>query len=564
MRSVRRRRRGQRGQALVIVALSAIVLLGAASLAVDLSLQTHGQRTLQNVSDAAALSGAEDLPAKPVALDQYNGAQDAFQMIRKKMGWQTLKVGGATVTNTTWAADLADACSPTNNTSSPPSCNVTKTVCSNASPAPSDLPATCDSYSALGANAHYYSITIQSPPQLSNVVTSTGPNPTPDLLHYFEVVITQDTGSYLAGVIGQGVSTQGARSTAYHWAPDQTYGFALFAQTIVQTQNKSTLVVGDVYASRNVNPQSSGQAGFCTAGGLVILGTPQYGNPNSTQPADGQSQVVPKTADVIQYNASACSAPSTNNAAKGTVVQTRAPSNGCTVSGAAFNATYDSLVGACVASPALTAPTEPIPTKTNPNDNRGCAMPTSANPASAGNYQYSAANPACAGTGGEAIVINSSSAALNPGVYVVEHNPGCSPKSCYDVDISASVSYTGVTFWLDAGATLGVHGNSTSVSIDPAPSVVNSSPSDGRLPIYAPPGSPADVWVSDNGANLQLFGTMYIPTGVAHTTSNAYFQIQGQAIVGTWDDQGGNHTSADITYDSGRSVVQPEVLKLVE
>jgi hypothetical protein len=43
-----------------------------------------------------------------------------------------------------------------------------------------------------------------------------------------------------------------------------------------------------------------------------------------------------------------------------------------------------------------------------------------------------------------------------------------------------------------------------------------------------------------------------------------YFQIQGQAIVGTWDDQGGNHATADITYDSARNAPQSDVLKLVE
>lgn len=565
MRVSRRGRRGQRGQALVIVALGAIALMGAASLAVDLSIQTHDQRNLQNVADAAALSGAEDLPATPLALDQYTGAQDALQMIRKKMGWNALVMGGGSVTNSAWASTLASACNPTTNTGSPPSCNITKTVCSNAVPPPSDLPATCDSSTSLGYNAHYYTITIQTPAKFSKAVTSRPLDPL-NALRYFEVVISQDTQNYLSGVLNQGISTQGAHATAYHWAPNQTYGFALYAQTIVQTQNKSTLVVGDVYASRNVSPQSSGLAGFCAANGLVVLGAPQYGVPDNTQPSDGQSLILPMTARVINYNSSACSGgPAfTNSTAKGTVTQTRNPASGCSVGGVVFGSTYDSLVGACVANPPIQSPTLPIPTKTNPYDNRGCATPTSLTPASPGNYTYDITNVGCLTTGGEALVINNSGATLNPGVYVIQHNPSCVPTFCYDVDISANISLSGVTFWLEGGATLGVHGNSTHVSINPAPAVVNSSPSDGRVPIYAPPGSAAQVYVTDNGAYLQLYGTMYIPSGVAHTRSNAYYQIVGQALVGTWDDQGGDHPSADITYDSTRSVPLPEVLKLVE
>jgi Flp pilus assembly protein TadG len=544
------------------MAMSAVVLIGAASLAVDLSLQTHDQRNLQNASDAAALSGAEDLPASVTANDQYHGAQDALQMIRKKLGWQNIVAGGGTVTNSQWAAALAGSCSSANNQTSPPGCDVTKTVCTNAVPAPSDLPATCDSYAALGSNAHYFTITVQTPPKLSSVVTAS----TPDPLHFFEVVVRQDTQNYLAGVMGTGISTQGARSTAYHFPPDQSFGFALYAQSIVQTQNKSTLVVGDVYANRNVDPQSSGIAGFCAAGGLVILGSPQWEGGTSSDPADGQHQVLPNTADVIQYDPTNCALPATNNITSGYVAQSRDPSLGCTVSGSSFPASYDSAIGACVADPPLQSPFEPSPDMTS-TATYTCAT----NVASAGTYTYSTSSAACSSNpSNETLVINNSSTAqLGAGVYKINHNSNCSPKSCYDVDITANVTLPGVTFWLQPGATIGVHGNGTTVSIDPSPAAppilsANQPPSnsDGRMPIYAP-GS-AQVWVTDSGANLTLYGTMYMPNGLAHTDSNAWYSIDGQAIVGTWDDQGGNHPSPDITYDGSRNVPQPEVLKLVE
>ena len=59
---VKRSRRGERGQMLILVAMLGIVIFGAAALAVDLSIQTHDRRTLQNWTDTAALAGARDLP----------------------------------------------------------------------------------------------------------------------------------------------------------------------------------------------------------------------------------------------------------------------------------------------------------------------------------------------------------------------------------------------------------------------------------------------------------------------------------------------------------------------
>ena len=53
---LRKHRAAERGQVMILTALLAVVILGAAALAVDLSVNTFSQRTLQNVSDAAALA----------------------------------------------------------------------------------------------------------------------------------------------------------------------------------------------------------------------------------------------------------------------------------------------------------------------------------------------------------------------------------------------------------------------------------------------------------------------------------------------------------------------------
>ena len=54
--------REERGQAMVIVALSLVVLLGATALSVDVGMQFNTKAKLQAAADAAALAGAQDLP----------------------------------------------------------------------------------------------------------------------------------------------------------------------------------------------------------------------------------------------------------------------------------------------------------------------------------------------------------------------------------------------------------------------------------------------------------------------------------------------------------------------
>lgn len=57
----------QRGAVSVVVAISLVVLLGFASLAVDYGYLAYSQRRLQSATDAAALAGAVDLWTKPWA-----------------------------------------------------------------------------------------------------------------------------------------------------------------------------------------------------------------------------------------------------------------------------------------------------------------------------------------------------------------------------------------------------------------------------------------------------------------------------------------------------------------
>ena len=531
--SARRRRSRERGQVIPIVALSTIALLGATALAVDLGLQTHNARTLQNVTDAAALAGAQDLSATPSAADQYQGAQDALLLIHKRMGWP---VFAGSSSNTAWAAAAAAPCALAGlvpgalNGSLNPTCDITVVP-----PSPNDS----------------YAITIQSPAKTSKTVSHTD-------LHYFEVTMSQTVRNNFGGAIGEPTSINATRSTAYHFAPNQPFGFALFAKTIVNTQNKSTLIAGDVYSDRYVGPQSSGQAGFCAEGGLIVLGYPQAPASYDTKNNPGQADITPTSANVIKTIADCALNGVANGTIAGSVNQTRDPSRGCTVSGVTISGGLDPTVNACVANPSLAGSTPKLqqPSLSNPTQTFCGTQGRTGGVYSPGVYTCS---------NGASLSLTGSDT-LGAGVYEIRHDPKntCNPTSCYDLDISTNANLTNVTILLEQNATMGVHGNGTTVTITPYQPPSPQVPTDGRFSIYAPPGSAAQVWVDNLGANLNLSGTMYLPDGTAVTRSNAFFHIDGQAIVGTWDDQGGDHPSADISYNAQRSAPQREVLSLVE
>lgn len=516
MNSMRRRR--QRGQVVPIVAIAVALLLGATALAVDLSVQTDNKRGLQNVTDAAALTAAQSLGATPTATDQYNGAVAALLLIHKQMGWPTFSGN-----NTTWANTAANACTSAVDTSNPPVCNIDVVP-----PAP---------YSN-------YDIKLQSPAKSS----SNASYQTDD--HYFDVKMSETVKNSFANVIGQGSSTQGALSTAYHFAPNQPYGFALFAKQYATTQNKSTLVEGSVYADRYINPQSAGQAGLCAEGGYLVFGSPQVGD--TGYGGDGQYNLSPNGHDPdVVHTLGDCGSgagTNTNTTTKGTVNQTGNPSNGCLniVPGASFTATDNTTINACVANPALTAPSleEPSP------------LPTNTYCGSAGEVGgvYQPGIYSC--SSGTALTIN---APLAQGIYRIQACSGCN-----GVVINQSISLHGVTFILENGSSFTVDGNGISVEIDPYTVTGSSNPDVGFYPIYAPAGSASAITVTKNSAVLTLYGTVYMPDGSFNITSNAHTAITGQAIVADWNDQGGDHPSADITYDASRVAGQREILRLAE
>jgi putative Flp pilus-assembly TadE/G-like protein len=84
-------RKDERGQAIVLMTLSLVVILGMAALVLDVGNWFHTKRRLQGTADAAALAGAQQLPDDP------SGAQSMALTYANKNGGD---VAGANITVT--------------------------------------------------------------------------------------------------------------------------------------------------------------------------------------------------------------------------------------------------------------------------------------------------------------------------------------------------------------------------------------------------------------------------------------------------------------------------------
>jgi len=507
MTVTRRRRAGQGGQTIPIIAIAGAAILAFTAIATDLSLQTHYRRNLQNVTDSAALAGVRDLGALANQPDRVSAVGDALTTVANSLKLPAF--------GTAWNGS--------------PSCSGSQ----------------CDVSLTSGA----YTVTVNVPPKDT-------PTAAYRAWPYLEVELHQASQNSFGGVVGQTSSTEGARSVGYHFAANQPFGFALYAENLIGNGNDGEAVAGNVYADRSINPQSSGHAGFCAdivngTRSYVVFGSPQKGDSGYNN--DGQWDVKPQSADRVNpvLNCSGTGSGTVNETA------TAGPTNcgSVTVQGVTLNTSYNTFINACVASPKIQPPA-----LTGPSDN-GVQHVCGGNTALIGGVwqpgEYSCST-------GSALPAGSNSFAA--GVYTIDHNPSCNPKSCFDLDFSrVSTTLTGVTFLLKNGATVGVEKGAT-VSIDPLsspPCHVNSS-ADCRYSFFDPT-SASSVYVIDLSSSLTAFGTMYLANGSVHVDSNAFVFIDGgQAIVNTWDVQSGFHPNPDVIYSGTNSAPQNEVVKLVE
>lgn len=525
-------RRRQRGQVVPIAAIFMTVVMGAMALAVDLGLGAHRHRNLQNAADAAALVGARDLgktSASPNQADRSQAAVDALRVVYDHMGWGAL--------GTSWANGVVNAQTGMN-------CKA------------NDDAVHCDVTTVGPGTGASDTVTVDVPPKTAHntAYNETGSNGAP--WGYIEVNISERDSSAFAGVLGVNHETSGGHSIAYHFPGGQPFGFALYSNTLITTGNESEVVQGNTYAYRDYQPQSNGHASFCAATdpngvlGHVVLGAPQSGPFPVPDPAAGapyQSAVTPDT------HVSSCT-----GLGSGILGQTAALGNCGTLNVPglpALTTTQDPGSLACMANPPVVPP-----------DLQG--------PSNAGHVVR------LDGSGlGSGQSVLSVTAPLTPGMYFITHNPNCVAPGCNDVDLSTAVpssctgAYTGlydtclvgVTFWLDQGASIGV-GNKINVLLSPyvPPSGSSQDPNDGKFSVYAPLGSSAGIYVTKNGTTLNATGTVYMPTGTMSIGQNATINIQGQAIVNSWQVQSGNHPNPDVTFQRAAVAAERETLQTVE
>ena len=552
------RRESQRGQAIPIIAIMAVPIFGFAALAVDLSINTHSKRNIQNVTDAAALAGASRLQASPVTqANREQGAIDAFSVMYDRLGFS---IGGGS-SNAYFTSLVNTACG-----SSTTQCTVSLTVGN-------------------------YAMTVASPPTGS----SHGYNGS-SYTQYLETEVVQSSTNSLGKLVGQSTSTETGHSIAYHSTPNQPYGFALWAQQYVQSGNAEEIITGNIYAAQYLDPQSSGQATVCAQGGGIVLGAPQDPNESSGYATQATVTPMPPSARSVTFvNGTNGNGTLTCDQGPQGGILSQTIAEGCSnipgvslpsgsyVDDSSFSQTVPNNITlgstlACVSNPALTTPSlnaPPLPSSWASGGNAFANAPT---------YTCSANNTGLAANGyyqpGVYQCPLTIDHPLAPGMYVIEHKHGSSGN---DVDLTQSVTssctaselsagYTvcldGVTFYAETNSqgdspTIGVS-SKVIVNQTPACSSPRASNWDCVYPIYSPIGVSTTVNVQKNGTDWVVQGTIYDPSGTVSIGQNARMQITGQAIVQQWNDQSGFHPDPSITFNG--SVVAPtaEQLRLVE
>jgi Flp pilus assembly protein TadG len=298
------RRQGQRGQILVTVALMAVVIFGAVALGVDLSHQTATKRSLQNISDAAALAAARDVyvPATgslPVA-SQQQAAIDAAKAValNQSPAWPL-----------TWI-------------SSPPA-------------------NTCPGVGYCFTGAYQgTTVTFSTPP-------ANAANPADVDTAHVEVDLANPVSNGFAILMGQPTSVIRSKSIGFHTNVNTKFGYALYSSTDVQTGNSPEIIYGNVYIGTIYNPQSNGQTDYTCA-----------------EPA---SPAVPGEAGYVVFGAPQPTPPAVNYGSCSTVkgsISSSAPAGVCPVGASWVPAPAGGAFGICLANPPIQPPSFNPPTVT--------------------------------------------------------------------------------------------------------------------------------------------------------------------------------------------------------
>ena len=529
-----------------IMAIFAVLLLGAIAIATDLSVTTHYKRYLQNVTDAASLAGAKLLPVTPTTgadpSNQAQAAEAALKVVHNSYQFWTA--------GNNWDRNLvntAGACTASG-------CSVT--VCAGLT-----APTACTETVSQGSAPAMW-LTVNTPPKTAQVARYNGD------MHRVEVLMHQQGGAFFAGIFGQNKSQDAAQSIAYHFAPGQPFPFALFSRTIIGDGNSPEIISGNIYADRYIDPQDNGHALVCAAPdmnnnlGYIFLGYPQQDD-GAAYHNDGQST---SRGDPIIDNVTCPTAASGScgSIGCGNVAMSANPAvTGCAAglpgNTSSSNLTFDAPDGACEANPPVTPPS--VATLPNLPVYGSTKCGNAGLVSVSGQSEFVPWEYSCPG-GGVALTVHF---LLQPGIYEIDKGTG----SC-DVVIDDNIlDLTGVTFYLKGGAVICVN-PSSGVTISQTPyDGGTGEPGDGRYVVLSDSvGNPGITMGGHGGGSTSgiwsLTGVIWLPTGTVTIPNKNAIQDQGQIIVNTWDDKSGNHQNPSVSYNGSFAPPQKETLKLTE
>jgi Flp pilus assembly protein TadG len=516
----RRRRTGQAGQVAVLTALMATLIFGGMALAVDLSVHTFNQRTLQNVADSAALAGATDLGAAPTTAQQQAGIADAMTAIRQNIAG-------------TWSGAASTAFTNSSGVS-----GYMTTVTSGA-----------------------YTGVISSPPQ-------TAKSPSNATSSNLEVDLSLTVHNGFAGVLGVPTSVVGAHAVGYHSGPPSPYNYTFFSAANVESGNQQESIYGDAFVGNGYKPQSSGQAGLCVY--ETTEATPDTddagGGPDNDLDDQGHvafSAVAPSVGNDPAYlqNTTPCPGSGQFN------VQTAQSTAGNTNCPPGSTAATDGGGIQCVMpNPAIPAIALPTPTATLCAANGNATIKHST---LAGIYQVGA---------GCSVKLDFAFGDINCVDLVLGAGATVAVNDKKSQDFMTSYDFSSVDTTFSSADTTGLAAIN---NLSPKPTDLTTTcpgasggTSDstathtGLCIICSNPatGNPTTLSNSSTGccSDSLFVGTIFLPGQTIDFSTNQSMEDVGQIYCGDWLVQSGNHPNPLVTRDSGATDLLAEALRLVE
>lgn len=518
-------RRADRGQALVVIALMLIVIVGSAAIAVDLGAQSKSHRALLNWTDAAAIAGARNCST---ACNAKTEVQDAIQLVLQNSPWSSV---------TTWATGAPTGSCMSN------SCVVSK-------------------YKGPPGFTSYQ-VSVSSPPanpQNASYSSST---------QYVEVDITQDQNTSFSYLVGGASTTRSTgHSIAYDAGPQAPYQFTFFSKIETDSGNQVQKLEGDVYVGDGYNDQSNGQAGLC------VLEVPEPNPDNDSEGGggldddlDNQGHVVfgvlPPPTVGLEPLYSHASCPSSGGGGS-LYVQQPSPSAGagCPTSTTPKQDGSNGTWVCYLPPPGVPPIPSPTPTPGAPFSNFCGTIDANSATLFPGVYEVAANCPQVKldfNNGN----INCVSLVLPPGgvTQVLFDNKKNTPPS---------------------GQYITAYGYSASDTIaNQAITNIKQTPTGSNCPGHAANNDRSVIWAPDPGSlnTLQpvlkngqtgccsdtLFvGTIFVPNQEISFTTNQSMEDVGSVYCGNWLGQAGNHPNPTVTYDTVVTTFLPSALRLVE